>query len=334
MKVAMFSTKPYDREFFEEANKDYGHQITFLEPRLTVHTYTLADGYDAICPFVNDQLDAAVLIRLQRQGTKLVALRSAGFNNVDLTAAEDLGLTVVRVPAYSPYAVAEHTLGLMLALNRKIHRAYNRVRDGNFNLEGFVGFDLRDKTIGIIGTGKIGRVVMQILNGLGCHVIAYDPYPNDEAAKLGKYVDLPTLFRESDVISLHCPLTPETYHIIDNRALAQMKEGVMIINTSRGALIDTVAAIESIKSGQVGHLGLDVYEEEGDLFFEDLSDRVIRDDVFSRLLTFPNVLITGHQAFFTQEALHNIADTTLANIKAFEETGGSKNAVTTKQIAR
>lgn len=334
MKIAMFSTKPYDKHFFQEANKDYGHQITFLEPRLTVHTYMLADGYEAICPFVNDQLDAAVLIRLARQGTKLIALRSSGFNNVDLTAAEDLGLMVTRVPGYSPYSVAEHAVGLMLALNRKIHRAYNRVRDGNFNLEGFVGFDFRGKTVGIIGTGKIGRVVIEILNGLGCNVISYDPYPNDEAAKLSTYVDLQTLFQTSDVISLHCPLTPETYHIIDNRALAQMKEGVMIINTSRGALIDTVAAIDAIKSGQVGYLGLDVYEEESDLFFEDLSDRVIRDDVFSRLLTFPNVLVTGHQAFFTQEALASIANTTLANVKEFSETGSCKHCVTTRQIAR
>lgn len=334
MKVAMFSTKPYDKEFFEKANHDYRHTLLFLEPRLTVNTYTLAAGFEAICPFVNDQLDAAVLIRLARQGTKLIALRSAGFNNVDLTAAEELALTVARVPAYSPYSVAEHTIGLMLSLNRKIHRAYNRVRDGNFNLEGFVGFDLRGKTVGIIGTGKIGRVVMEILQGFGCNILAYDPYPNDEAKAMSTYVDLPTLFRDSDIVSLHCPLTPETYHIIDSRALAQMKESVMLINTSRGALIDTAAAIEAIKSGQIGSLGLDVYEEEEDLFFEDLSDRVIRDDVFSRLLTFPNVLVTGHQAFFTREALGNIADTTLANIKEFEETGTSKNAVTTKQLAR
>lgn len=334
MKVAVFSTKPYDQKYFEAANKDFGHQLTFLEPRLNIHTYSLAADYPAVCAFVNDTLDAAVLIRLEKQGVKLIALRSAGFNNVDLTAADNLGLTVVRVPAYSPYSVAEHTLGLILALNRHIHRAYNRVRDGNFNLEGFVGFDLRGKTVGIIGTGKIGRVTMQILQGIGCKIIAYDPYPNDEAAKLGTYVDLNTLFRESDIVSLHCPLTPETYHIVDSRAIAKMKEGVMLINTSRGALIDTVAVIEGIKSGQIGHLGLDVYEEEEDLFFEDLSDRVIHDDTFSRLLTFPNVLITGHQAFFTGEALQTIAETTLANIKQFETTGTSENIVTTKQLAK
>ena len=331
MKVAVFSTKPYDRKYFDTANANFGHELTFFEPRLTIDTYTLASDFPAICAFVNDVLDAAVLIRLEKQGVKLIALRSAGFNHVDMLAAEDLGLTVVRVPAYSPYAVAEHTLGLILTLNRSIHRAYNRVRDGNFNLEGFVGFDLRGKTVGIIGTGKIGRVTMQILNGIGCNIVAYDPYPNDEAAKLGKYVDLQTLFRESDIISLHCPLTPETYHIINSRAIGQMKEGVMLINTSRGALIDTLAVIEGIKSGQIGHLGLDVYEEEGDLFFEDLSDRVIRDDVFSRLLTFPNVLITGHQAFFTEEALQTIAVTTLQNITDYETKGTSENLVTAQR---
>jgi len=332
VKVAFFSTKPYDRRFFTEANSKYGHELHFIEARLTQNTSALAAGYPAICAFVNDELDAGVLIRLAKQGVKLIALRSAGFNNVDLTAAEELGLMVVRVPAYSPYAVAEHTLGLMLALNRKIHRAYNRVRDGNFSLEGFVGFDMRGKTVGIIGTGKIGRVMMKILNGIGCHILCYDPYPNDEAKQLGTYVDLPTLFQKSDIISLHCPLTPETHHIINSRALAQMKQGVMIINTSRGALIDTNAIIESIKSGQVGYLGLDVYEEEDDLFFKDLSGQVIQDDAFSRLLTFPNVLITGHQAFFTEEALHNIADTTLSNITEFEQSGTCKNIVTTEMI--
>lgn len=332
MRVAVFSTKPYDQHFFSAANQNHHHELHFLEARLTQNTYALAADYPAICAFVNDELDAGVLIRLAKQGVKLIALRSAGFNNVDLTAADELGLTVVRVPAYSPYAVAEHTLGLMLALNRKIHRAYNRVRDGNFNLEGFVGFDLRGKTIGIIGTGKIGRVMMEILKGLGCNLLCHDPYPNEEARKLGTYVDLPTLFRDSDVISLHCPLTPETYHIINSRALAQMKQGVMIINTSRGALIDTNAIIEAIKTGQVGYLGLDVYEEEDDLFFKDLSGQVIQDDVFSRLLTFPNVLITGHQAFFTQEALHNIADTTLGNITEFEKTGSCQNVVTAEMV--
>lgn len=334
MKVAVFSTKPYDQQFFTEANENHRHALHFLEPRLNLNTYTLAADYPAICAFVNDELHAGVLIRLAKQGTKLVALRSAGFNNVDLTAADELGITVVRVPAYSPYAVAEHTLGLILALNRKIHRAYNRVRDGNFNLEGFVGFDLRGKTVGIIGTGKIGRILMQILNGIGCKLLAYDPLPHDEAKQLGTYVDLPTLFRESDVISLHCPLTPETHHIINSRAVGQMKQGVMIINTSRGALIDTNAVIDGIKSGQVGYLGLDVYEEEDDLFFEDLSSQVIQDDNFSRLLTFPNVLITGHQAFFTREALHNIADTTLGNITEFEQTGTSSNIITAEMTRR
>lgn len=328
MKVAVFSTKPYDQEFFESANVDYNHELIFFEARLTRNTVALADGFPAICAFVHDDVDAAVLLRLSRQGTKLVALRSAGFNNVDLLAADELDITVVRVPAYSPYAVAEHAVGLILALNRKIHRAYSRVREGNFSLDGLLGFDLYDKTVGVIGTGKIGRIFLGIMKGFGCQLVAYDPYPNPEAEAMGvQYVELDELFERSDIISLHSPLTPETFHLINSKAVGRMKPGVMLINTSRGKLIDTSAVIEGIKNGQIGFLGLDVYEEEDDLFFEDKSESVIQDDVFSRLLTMPNVIVTGHQAFFTENALRNIAQTTLANIHEFEETGACKNEV-------
>ncbi|GAB4476248.1 MAG: 2-hydroxyacid dehydrogenase [Anaerolineae bacterium] len=323
MRVAVFSTKPYDREFLLAANANAGHQLIFYEPRLTYNTVTLAESCPAVCVFVNDDLSERVLNRLYDQGTCLVALRSAGFNNVDLEAAERLGMTVVRVPAYSPYAVAEHTVGLILTLNRKFHRAYNRVREGNFALDGLLGFDLNGRTVGIIGTGKIGRVTASILRGFNCHVLAYDPYPHPEIEQMGgRYVDLDTLLAGSDIVSLHCPLTPETYHLIDAQALVRMKPGAMLINTSRGALVDAEAAIEALKSGQLGALGLDVYEEEADLFFEDLSGRVITDDVFARLLTFPNVLITGHQAFFTREALTAIAETTISNITLFEDGSG------------
>ncbi|MEJ2149384.1 MAG: 2-hydroxyacid dehydrogenase, partial [Chloroflexota bacterium] len=323
MKVAVFSTKPYDRAFLNAANEGHGHEITFFEPRLTPETVSLAAGYGTVCAFVNDELNADVLRALSDSGTCLIALRSAGFNHVDLAAADALGMTIVRVPAYSPYAVAEHAVGLMLTLNRKIHRAYNRVREGNLSLDGLLGFDLHGRTVGLIGTGKIGRITAKILRGFGCNLLAYDPYPNPEMEELGgRYVDLPELFAGSDIISLHCPLTPEPYHLIDRDALAQMKDGVMLINTSRGALIDTAEVIEALKSGKVGYLGLDVYEEEADLFFEDLSDRVIQDDVFARLLTLPNVLITGHQGFFTQNALQNIAETTIDNITTFEREGG------------
>jgi D-lactate dehydrogenase len=319
MKVAVFSTKPYDQHFLQAANPAHGHALVFFEPRLTLETSVLAAGFPAVCAFVNDQLDAPVLQALARQGTRLIALRCAGFNHVDMAAARELGLTVVHVPAYSPYAVAEHTIGLILTLNRKIHRAYARVREGNFSLDGLLGFDLYGKPVGIIGTGKIGTVVARILHGFGCQILAYDVVPNAECEALGvHYAPLPQLFPTSMIITLHCPLTPETYHLINAEALQQMQAGVMLINTSRGALIDTPAVIDALKSGAIGALGLDVYEEEADLFFEDLSAQVIHDDVFSRLLTFPNVIVTGHQGFFTQEALANIAATTLANITDYE----------------
>jgi D-lactate dehydrogenase len=326
MRVAVFSSKPYDHRFLGAAADGAGHELEFLETRLTRSTTALASGFEAVCVFVNDDLGAAVLLRLKEQGVKLIALRSAGFNHVDLEAAKSLGLTVVRVPAYSPRSVAEHTVALMLALNRKIHRAYARVREGNFALEGLLGFDIGGRTVGIVGTGKIGVAVARVLTGFGCRLIGSDVAENPEALDLGmEYVSREELFRQADVITLHAPLTPETHHMVDAYAIAVMKPGAMLINTSRGALIDTAAVIEGLKTGKIGHLGLDVYEEEGDLFFEDLSDKVIQDDVFSRLLTFPNVLITGHQAFFTAEALEAIAVTTLANISAYAEGRDSGN---------
>lgn len=319
MKVAVFSQKPYDREFLQAANAAHDHELVFFEVQLNPSTAALASGFPAVCAFVNDCLDAAVLETLAANGTRLIALRCAGFNNVDLTAADRLGLAVTRVPAYSPYAVAEHAVALMLTLNRKTHRAFNRVREGNFALDGLLGFDLHGKTVGIIGTGKIGVCVARILNGFGCKLLAYDPYPNSACVDLGvEYVELPALLQQSEVITLHSPLSRETHHLINAEAISQMRDGVMLINTSRGGLVDTPAVIDALKSGKIGYLGLDVYEEEAELFFEDLSQQAIQDDVFSRLLTFPNVLITGHQAFFTREALRNIADTTLANITGFE----------------
>lgn len=328
MRVAVFNAKPYDEAFLSAANQMYQHELVFFEPHLTGRTLVLAAGFPGVCAFVNDVLDAEVLAGLAGQGTRLIALRSAGFNHVDLAAAHELGLTVVRVPAYSPYAVAEHTVALMLTLNRKIHRAYARVREGNFALEGLLGFDLHGQTVGIVGTGKIGLITAQILHGFGCHLLAYDRYPNpDFEAMGGRYVELPELMAGSDIVTLHCPLTPETYHLINTETLRQMKPGVMLINTSRGALIDTQAVLEALKAGQVGYLGLDVYEEEADLFFEDLSNRLILDDVFARLLTMPNVIITGHQGFFTRNALERIAEVTLDNITKFEQGLPSGNEV-------
>ncbi|GAA3574178.1 MULTISPECIES: 2-hydroxyacid dehydrogenase [Marinobacter] len=332
MKVAVFNTKPYEQEIFEQLNED--HQLTFLEPHLNATTASLAAGYPAVCAFVNDDLSGPVLEQLAAAGTRVVALRSAGFNNVDLAVAERLGIPVLRVPAYSPYAVAEHTVALMLSLNRNLHRAYARVREGNFALQGLMGFDFHGRTAGIVGTGKIGRVLARILTGFGMTVLATDPYPHDECLSLGvRYVELEELLARSDVVSLHCPLTPESRHLINEAAIAQMKPGVMLINTSRGALIDSRAVIAGLKSGRIGHLGLDVYEEEADLFFEDLSDQVIQDDVFSRLLTFPNVVITAHQAFFTRNALENIVSTTLANLDEFDRTGECGNRVIQSQVA-
>jgi len=318
MKVAVFSTKPYDRSYLSQA--DSGHEFVFFEPRLAPETTKLAAGFPAVCVFVNDLLDATVLKQLAEQGTKLIALRCAGFNNLDLAAAREFGLTVLRVPSYSPHAVAEHTVALILGLNRKIHRSYARVREGNFELSGLLGFDLHGRTVGIVGTGNIGAVVARIMNGFGCRILAYDVSPNSECESLGiKYVPLSTLLSKSDIITLHCPLMPETHHLIDDDALNKMKTGVMLINTSRGAVVDTKAIVDSLKSGKIGYLGLDVYEEEADVFFNDLSNEVLLDDVLARLLTFPNVIITGHQGFFTHEALQSIAETTSENISSFED---------------
>jgi D-lactate dehydrogenase len=328
MRIAFFSAKSYDRQSFDAANAVVGHEIEYFEERLTAHTAPLAAGYPAVCAFVNDDLGPAVVEHLASCGVRLIALRCAGFNHVDLCAAQRAGVAVARVPAYSPNAVAEHTIALMLALNRKIHRAYNRVREGNFSLEGLLGFDFAGKLIGVVGTGQIGTIVTRIVTGFGCCVLAHDLRPNPECERLGAlYVPLEELLRRSDVVTLHCPLTPETRHLIDARRLALMKPGVMLINTSRGALVDTRAAILALKSGRLGSLGIDVYEEESGLFFEDLSNRVILDDVFTRLLTLPNVLVTGHQAFFTAEALAAIAKVTLENVTAFETGTGTLHLV-------
>ncbi|MEX1334397.1 MAG: 2-hydroxyacid dehydrogenase [Candidatus Limnocylindrales bacterium] len=333
MKIAMFSTKSYDRTYFERANRAHGHEISFLEPRLLPETAPLAAGHETVCAFVNDDLSAEVLRSLKEHGVELLALRSAGFNHLDLEAADELGLTVARVPAYSPHAVAEHAVALILGLNRKVFRAYNRVRDGNFALEGLLGFDLHGRTVGVIGTGRIGQIFAGIMGGFGCEVLGYDPYPDPDAERVLSYVPLDELFARSHVISLHCPLTPETRDLIDAAAIARMRDGVMLINTSRGQLVDTSAVIDGLKSGRIGHLGLDVYEEEEELFFQDLSSQVIQDDVFSRLLTFPNVLVTGHQGFFTQEAVTNIAETTLANVTAYATGEGELHRVTTVKDA-
>jgi len=320
MKVAVFDTHRYDREALETSNARFGHTLVFFEPRLTEQTAQLAQGFSAVCSFVNDKLSAPALEALSAGGTRLVALRSAGYNHVDLVAAGRLGIQVVRVPEYSPYAVAEHAVALVLALNRRIHQAYARVRDWNFSLDGLVGFDLHGKTVGVVGTGRIGRAAAQIFHGFGCRLLCFDAAPDMALEReLGaRYVPLDTLYAEADIITLHVPLTPSTHHLVSAEALGKMKRGVMLINTGRGALIDSRALIEVLKRGHIGAAGLDVYEEEEGIFFQDLSGKVLQDDVLARLLTFPNVLVTSHQAFLTREALGNIADTTLASIQAFE----------------
>ncbi|MFK7918463.1 MAG: 2-hydroxyacid dehydrogenase [Ilumatobacter sp.] len=314
--IALFSAKSYDREGFSYANEalDTPLDIEFFEPRLTAQTAPLANGAVAVCAFVNDDLSAEVLEALGAQGTRLVAMRCAGYNNVDVDAARRFGITVVRVPSYSPNAVAEHTLALMLSLNRHIHRAHNRVRDGNFALDGLVGFDMAGKTAAVIGTGKIGAIVARLLWHLRCDVVAVDPSHDPHLLELGvSYVSLDEALALGDIVTLNCPLIAQTQHLIDRAALSKMKPGAMLVNTGRGALIDTHAVLDALKSGHLGSLALDVYEEEGELFFEDRSDQILDDDVFARLLTFPNVLITAHQAFLTTEALTAIADTTLQN---------------------
>lgn len=321
MKVTVFSTRPYDQASLDKANGGR-HSLAYFEAHLSRESAAMAANAEAVCAFVNDQLDRSTLEVLGQGGTRLVALRCTGFNNVDLDAAAEFGITIARVPAYSPHAVAEHTAALILSLNRHIHRAYSRVREGNFSLDGLLGFDMHGRTVGIVGTGKIGLVLGRIMTGFGCRLLATDPVQNEELKQLGGcYVTLSELLAASDIVSLHCPLMADTRHMIDASAIARMKPGVMLINTSRGAVVDTRAVIAGLKSGKIGHLGLDVYEEEEDIFFDDRSEQLIQDDVFARLLTFPNVLVTGHQAFFTSEALTAIAETTIANITAFAERG-------------
>jgi D-lactate dehydrogenase len=320
MKIAFFNSKNYDRQSFNEAKANYHHEFTFFDSQLNRDTAILAENYPAVCMFVNDIADAPTLDILASGGTRLLALRSAGYNTVDLQHAQEIGIKIVHVPAYSPYAVAEHAIALVLTLNRKTHKAFNRVRDDNFALDGLLGFDLHGCTVGVIGTGKIGMIFAGIMNGFGCSILGYDAYPNDSFEKIGnaKYVRLPDLLASSDIISLHCPLLPATHHLINQETIALMKPGVMLINTSRGALVDTVAVIEGIKSRKIGYLGIDVYENEEELFFEDHSNSIIQDDTFQLLQSFSNVLITAHQGFFTRNALEAIATTTLANITEFE----------------
>lgn len=327
-KIAFFDTKSYDRRSFEARVDPKEFEISFFEARLSSKTANLVKGFDGVCAFVNDTLDARVIDILKREKIEVVAMRCAGYNNVDLKAAFN-NVHILRVPAYSPYAVAEHAAALILTLNRRTHKSYLRTRESNFALAGLEGFDLHGKTAGVIGTGKIGRIMIHILRGFGMDVLAHDPFPDQEYAQNEgfHYVDLDALYARSDIISLHCPLTKETHHLIHADALAAMKPGVMIINTSRGGLIDTKALVAGLKSGKIGYAGLDVYEEEGEYFFEDLSGEIISDDILARLLTFPNVLITAHQGFFTREALSNIAETTLGNFRALFEGGALDNEV-------
>jgi D-lactate dehydrogenase len=321
MKVAVYSTKAYDREFFGNSGTTT-HQFTFLEPRLLPESVALSEGHEAVCVFVHDIVNREVLSALKARGCRLVAVRAAGFNNVDLDAAKELGITVSRVPAYSPDGVAEFTVGLMMTLNRGMHRAHDRIRRGNFSLDGLMGFNFAGKTVGIIGTGKIGQAVARLMNGFRCRILAHDRNELDELKALNvQYTDLNTLLAEADIVTLHVPLFPETRHLINAQSLAKMKRGAMLINTSRGELVQTSAVIEALKSGQLGYLGVDVYEDEEGVFFEDLTNAIVADDQLMRLTTFPNVLLTSHQAFFTREAMEKIIATTLASLDAFAETG-------------
>lgn len=317
MRIGFFSAKHYDMQHFNRTNANFGMQIEYFDVRLSMQTVKLAVGFEVVCAFVNDSLCEEVLVELAQGGTRILAMRCAGFNNVDLVAAKRLGITVVNVPAYSPESVAEHTVALMLTLNRKIHKAYQRTRDANFSLEGLVGFNMYGKTIGVIGTGKIGLATIKVLLGFGCKVLAHDPYPNQAVLELGvEYLPLAELYPQCDIISLHCPLTADNRHLLNQASFAQMKPGVMVINTSRGGLLNAFDAMEALKLGQIGSLGLDVYENEKGLFFEDKSNEIIQDDVFRRLSACHNVIFTGHQAFLTEEALGSIAHTTLSNVKA------------------
>ena len=328
MKVAVFSTKSYDRTYFDKFNTTAEHQLTYFEAALNEHTIGLCVGFEAICVFVNDQLNRHNIETLAANGVRLIALRCAGFNNVDLAAAAEYGIKVLRVPAYSPEAIAEHAAALILTLNRNTHKAYNRVREGNFSLERLIGFNLHDKTVGVIGTGRVGAAFCRIMQGFGCKLLAYDVHESAELLAQGViYKPLDEVLAESDIVSLHCPLTPDTHHLIDKARLAKMKSGVMLINTSRGAVINTPDVIEALKAGTLGYLGIDVYEQEEHLFFKDLSGSIIHDDLILRLISFPNVLITSHQGFLTEEALNQIAEVTLNNISAFAEGGVLLNEI-------
>ena len=326
MIISFFSTQSYDRQFFDKYNKT--NELRYFEVSLNEQTTALANGSQAVCAFVNDKINEGVIQQLAKIGVKLIALRCAGYNNVNLAAAKEHGLTIVRVPAYSPHAVAEHAVALILTLNRKIHKSYNRVREGNFSLERLTGFDLFEKTVGVVGTGRIGETFCRIMRGFGCKVIAYDIVENKALITEGvTYTSLQDLLKQSDIVSLHCPLNDATHHLINAESLATMKHGAMLINTGRGALIDAKAVIQALKTGQLGYLGIDVYEQEEKLFFKDFSESIIQDDVILRLISFPNVIITAHQAFFTEEALTQIAQITLRNIECFE-----KNLVLENQI--
>ncbi|MFD2570317.1 2-hydroxyacid dehydrogenase [Spirosoma soli] len=328
MNVAVFSTKTYDQEFFDRFNETYRHSLTYFSAPLNRDTTNLTQGFDAVCAFVNDQIDRETIEKIAANGVKVIALRSAGFNNVDVDAAQQRGIKLFRVPAYSPMAVAEHAVALILTLNRKTHKAFNRIRENNFSLEKLLGFNLHGKAVGVIGTGQIGAAFCKIMLGFGCSVMAYDVFESDQLKNQGVvYAPFDTVLQSSDIVSLHCPVTPETHHLINTATIAKMQRGVMLINTSRGALIDTKDTIEALKSGQLGYLGIDVYEQEEALFFQDLSESIIQDELLTRLMAFPNVLVTAHQGFFTKEALEQIATTTLQNLTDFETGQPSKNEV-------
>lgn len=326
MKVVFFSTKSYDKEYFNRFNEE--HEISYFEMPLSKDTVSLTEGFEAICAFVNDEIDEATIEKIAENGIKIIVLRCAGYNNIDLEAAKKHNIKIFRVPAYSPEAVAEHSIALILTLNRKTHKAFNRVRENNFSIENLTGFNLFGKTVGVIGTGLIGKAFCKIMLGFGCKVIAYDISQSDDLKKIGvEYNSFDELLSNSDIISLHCPLNPQTFHLINHETIAKMKKGVMLINTSRGGLIDTKTIIEGLKSGVIGYLGIDVYEQEQNIFFKDLSESVMHDDVLSRLMSFPNVIITGHQGFFTKEALEQITKVTLDNLTDFESGKLSDNEV-------
>lgn len=328
MRIAVFSTKSYDQEYFEKYNGEYNYNFTFFETALKASTANLTNGFDVVCIFVNDIIDKETLKILSVNNIQLIALRCAGYNNVDIEAARNYNIKTVRVPAYSPEAVAEHAIALILTLNRKTHKAYNRVREGNFSLKNLIGFNLQGKTIGVIGTGQIGATFIKVIKGFGCKIIAFDINKNKDLLDLGvEYLDVNEVFKHSDILSLHCPLNQHTKHIINGKSIALMKEGIMIINTSRGGLVNTADAIEGLITKKIGYLGIDVYEQEENLFFKDLSEHIIQDELILRLMSFPNVLITSHQAYFTKEAMEEITLTTLGNIKSFENNLELKNEI-------